>query len=67
MDEDRTVWPKHEDGRNKKISEMTREERDAVTASAARRLQAEADDPASTFSRALRAILTGPVVPRRVQ
>ncbi len=53
-------WPTHADGRNKKIGEMTPAERQAVTAAAAGRLQAEADDPTSVFHRACKAILTGP-------
>lgn len=60
------AWPTHADGRNKKIGEMTREERDAVIASTATRLQAEADDPTSTFHRACKTILTGPA-PSRAQ
>lgn len=60
-------WPKHPDGRNKKIGEMTPEERERVTAAVSRKLQAELDDPTSTFRRRLEAILTGPVVPRTRQ
>jgi len=58
------MWPTHPDGRNKKIGEMTNAERDAVTRAAAARLQAEADDPTSTFHRACAAILTGPASSR---
>lgn len=61
------MWPKHRDGRNKRIGEMTQAERDAVTRAAAQRLQAEADDPASTFRRACEAIIAGPALPRSQQ
>lgn len=60
-------WPKHTDGRNKKIGEMTAEERHAVTKGAAQRLQAEFDDPSSTLRRGVEAILTGPAIPRTKQ
>lgn len=38
-------WPKHKDGRNKKIGEMTPEERRAVFKDAVLRVQKEFDDP----------------------
>jgi hypothetical protein len=40
-----TNWPKHTDGRNKKIDEMTREESRAVTKDACERLQVWFDRP----------------------
>jgi hypothetical protein len=40
-----TNWPKHADGRNKKIGEMTREEARTVTKAACHRVQAHFDRP----------------------
>lgn len=45
-------WPKHPDGRNMKIGEMTREQARAVAKRACRKLQ---NDP--NFIRSLQAIL----------
>ena len=50
-------WPKHPDGRNKRIGEMCGEERDRVTRRAARKIQAELDDPTSAFRRRIEAML----------
>jgi hypothetical protein len=61
------AWPTRADGSNKKIGEMTPAERQAVTAAAARRLKAEADDPTSVFHRTCKAILTGPAPSRGIQ
>ena len=57
-------WPKHADGRNKKIGEMTPDERRQVANDAGRKLQAEFDDHTSQFRRGVEAILFGPVLPR---
>ncbi len=57
-------WPKHADGRNKKFGELTPVEQRAAASSAAVKLQAEADDPNSGFSRTCTAILHGPDLPR---
>ena len=39
------TWPRHPNGRNKKMGEMTREEQDRETRKALGRLQQEFDDP----------------------
>ncbi|MGD9670275.1 MAG: hypothetical protein AB7U75_14755 [Hyphomicrobiaceae bacterium] len=38
-------WPKHEDGSNKKVGEMTREERRGVFKDACAKLQGQFADP----------------------
>ena len=40
-----TPWPKHPDGRNKRMGEMTKDERRAQWQAAGQRLQAEFNDP----------------------
>ncbi len=40
-----TPWPKHPDGSNKKMGEMTQDERSAQWKAAGARLQAEFDRP----------------------
>jgi hypothetical protein len=39
-------WPKHPDGTNKKMGEMTREESRKIVAAACERLRAEIESPA---------------------
>jgi hypothetical protein len=46
-------WPKHADGSNKSIGQMTPEERRAVFSAAGKRLQAEMEDPNSGLHRAI--------------
>lgn len=60
-------WPKHPDGRNMKIGEMTREQAREVTQRAGAKLQAEANDPNLVFAQTCLAILTGPDLPRTAQ
>lgn len=40
-----TTWPKHPDGRPKKLGEMTRTEQDAQIKDSCTRLQREFNDP----------------------
>ena len=62
-----SAWPKHPDGRDKRLGEMTREEETAAMGQTVVKLQAELDDRGSTFRRSLEAIVTGPTVPRTRQ
>lgn len=48
-----TPWPKHEDGRNKRMGEMTKEEQDVQIKASCARLKAEIESP--EFAAALKA------------
>lgn len=47
-----TNWPKHQDGRNKKIGEMTTAERRSVMKDAAARLKVEFENMPAEFFKA---------------
>jgi len=61
------MWPKHLDGTNKKIGEMTPDEQRAVAGSAAAKIQVELNTPGHLTRRAVEKILIGPALPRAAQ
>lgn len=57
-------WPKHPDGTNKKLGEMTQEQRLAAFTDSVERIGSELNDPNSPLRRGINAVLTHGDIPK---